>query len=387
MSRRATLVITLVALQALALMVVLGITYWASQDVLLRYVEGLATRIARDATAYTEEYLDPASDAVQLAEQLSEAAVLDPDDRDALARYFFEVLRTQENFDGVFFGATNGDFVFVNRDNSRDGAEFRLKMVETRPERSVEMGWYGEGYRRVDALSDPADDFDPRTRPWYVAALDQQGVAWTEPYIFFTSNQPGVTVAVPVYDAETGALQGAMGVDFAIVALSSFLENLDISQRGSAALVSENGNIIAHSEEGLVASVEDDGIVRFNTLAEGEDPVLTRAADAIEGGLDGLFPGEIRLARFIFEGETWLAAVQKLRLARSPWTVVTYLPESDILAPLWRVRNTALGVALVALVATAILGLLLGRAVMGRRVQAATGVAPGVAPNPGEGTG
>lgn len=62
MSRRFFLVGGLVALQATALVVVLGISYLTSHDILLRYAESLAARIARDATAYTEDFLDPRAD-------------------------------------------------------------------------------------------------------------------------------------------------------------------------------------------------------------------------------------------------------------------------------------------------------------------------------------
>jgi len=361
MSRRFFLVAGLVGLQAMALVVVLGITYWASQDVLLRYAEELAQRISRDTTAYTEEFLDPANDAAQLSDRLSEGAVLYVEDRDLLARYFFEVLRSQSNFAGVYFGSQDGEFLMVSRAEADAEGPFQLKTVETDPEREVRLTWLTETFRRVAETPLPDDDFDPRARPWYIAALEEDGLAWTEPYIFFTSKKPGITVAVPVDDPSTGIRLGAVGVDIGIEALSAFLEGLDISPRGSAAIVDETGDIIAHREESLVAVTEGDGRVRFNTVEEGEDPILTRAAAAVEGGL---FPGEIRLARFSAEGETWMAAVQRLSLARSPWTVITYLPESDILAPLYRVRNIAIMVAAAALVATAALGLLYGRVVM-----------------------
>lgn len=367
MPRRLILVLGLVGLQALALMVVLGVTYWASQDVLLRYAEGLTARIARDATAYTEDFLDPANDAAALTQRLIEAGVVDPEDREGLTRYLFDLVKVRPNFDGTYFGYESGDFVFVNRDESMDRSAFRVKDIVTAPERIVDLSWVTEQFREVAERTDPQDGYDPRTRPWYRLAQEEDGVVWTAPYIFFTSQRPGITVAVPVDDPQTSRFAGAVGVDIGIEALSAFLESLDISVRGSAAIVAEAGDIIAHSQEELVATSDGEGGMRFTNVADGDDPILSRAAASIEGGLDGLFPGEIRVSRFIAEGETWLGAVQRLRLERTPWTVITYLPQSDILAPLWRVRNTALWVAAGALVVTALLGLLFGGVVMRRR--------------------
>ncbi|MDF0602387.1 cache domain-containing protein [Psychromarinibacter sp. C21-152] len=367
MPRRLILVLGLVGLQALALVVVLGITYWASQDVLLRYAEGLTARIARDATAYTEDFLDPANDAAVLSRRLIESGVVDTEDRAALTRYLFGLVKMRPNFDGTYYGDEAGEFVFVNRDTSMERSAFRVKDIVTEPERIVELSWVTEQFREVAGRTDPQDDYDPRTRPWYRQAQERGGLAWTAPYIFFTSQRPGITVAVPVDDPETLRFSGAVGVDIGIGALSAFLDGLDISPRGSAAIVAEAGDIIAHSQEELVATPDGQGGVRFGKVADGEDPILTGAAASIEGGLNGLFPGEIRVSRFEAAGETWLGAVQRLRLERTPWTVVTYLPQSDILSPLWRVRNTALWVAAGALLATALLGLVFGGVVMRRR--------------------
>jgi hypothetical protein len=128
--------------------------------------------------------------------------------------------------------------------------------------------------------------------------------------------------------------------------------------------VGRDGDIIAHSLPALMGGPQTAN--GFRQLADGSDPILSQAAAQIEGGLETLFPGEIRLARFEAEGEVWIGAVLRLGLDRTPWTVVTYLPESDILAPLHEVRNTALMVSLVALLATAVLGYVYGRWVMGQ---------------------
>lgn len=360
--RRRWLILGLVCLQALALLVVLAITYLASQDVLLRYAEDLAARIARDTTAYTEDFLDPAAEAATVAARLAESGVLELADRTQLTRYLYERLEAEPALEGLYYGDQAGNFTFVSRDSTSLEATVRAKLITVTPGRKVRLIWYAPGFEAVASRIDPGDDFDPRVRPWYRAALAEDGTAWTPPYIFFSSRQPGITASIRVHGTGSGRVAGVMGVDIGLSALSGFLDGLDISPRGSAAIIAESGDIIAHREPELRAVTEPSGLVRFGTVGEGEDPMLTRAAAAIEGGLGGLFPGEIRLARFEAQGEPWLAAVQRLRLERTPWTVVTYLPEADILAPLWRVRDTAIIVTMIVLAATAALGFFFVRA-------------------------
>ena len=43
----------------------------------------------------------------------------------------------------------------------------------------------------VAAEEDPADTFDPRTRPWYDGAGAADGLFWTDVYVFFTSQAAG----------------------------------------------------------------------------------------------------------------------------------------------------------------------------------------------------
>lgn len=41
--------------------------------------------------------------------------------------------------------------------------------------------------------------YDPRVRPWYIGAKKTGKIFWTDPYIFFENDRPGITVAVPVF--------------------------------------------------------------------------------------------------------------------------------------------------------------------------------------------
>ncbi len=359
--RRLKLILGLVALQALALLTVLGVTYVASQNLLLRLSEDIAARIARDATAYTDGFLEPASETAEITRQVIRTGLLDPADQSSLGRYFLENLRVRDSLDGLYLGDASGGFVYASRAAADEAGPYRVKRIIAAPARRVSLEWFDDRLGRVGGRADPEDTYDPRMRPWYVAARDDRAAVWTKPYIFFTSQVPGITVSVPVSGA--GGFSGVVGVDIKIAALSAFLEGLDISPRGEAAIVSEDGDIIAHSDREFTAGGSG-GTVAFRRVIDGSDPILTRAADQIEGGLDTLFPGEIRLARFDAEGEVWIGAVMRLEGARTPWTVVTYLPEDDILGQLNRVRSIALMVSLIALAATAGLGFVYGRTVM-----------------------
>lgn len=361
-SCRTVLTSTLVGLQVAALLAVLALTYFASQNVLLAYAEQLTERVAHDTTTFTENFLNPADDAAALSQRLAERAVVSTENRAILTRYFYEVLRARSDFAGIFYGEADGSFVYVSRDATVEGATYRTKWIETDPVRSVQLEYFDDEFRSLLQRQDDADIYDPRTRPWYVKASEKKAVVWTEPYIFFSSQRPGITVATPVLAEDRTLMRGAVGIDIEIGALSHFLDGLAVGKRGSAAIVSQSGDVIAHREASAIFAIGDDGGQRFAKVAEIHDPALAQAVASLPGGLDSLQPGETRLTRFMAQGERWRGAVRRLAGSRTPWAVVTYLPESDILAPLQRVRNIGLVVVVIVAAMTAIFSALLARA-------------------------
>jgi len=361
-SFRTVLTTTLVALQVAALLAILALTYFASQNVLLSYAEQLTQRVADDTTTFTQNFLNPADDAAALSQRLAESPVLGTSDRAALERYFYEIVRSRSDFAGIFYGAADGTFIYVSRDSSVEGAEFRVKRIVTQPRRSVELVYLTADFRPVSRRRDDADLYDPRTRPWYVKASTTSNVVWTDPYIFFSSQRPGITVATAVRADERLGMRGAVGIDIEIHALSRFLDGLKIGNRGSAAIVSHSGEVIAHRDPSFVLATDVSGGQRFARVWEIDDPALANAVSSLPGGLANVQPGEAQLTRFEAGGESWRGAVKRLAGSRTPWAVVTYLPESDILGPIYMVRNIGLGVVAIVVALTALLGALLARA-------------------------
>ena len=94
-------------------------------------------------------------------------------------------------------------------------------------------------------------DYDPRTRPWYAAAMLAGETTLTEPYFDITTKVETITVAGPVY--RDGELLGVVGADFSTDSLSEILSQTDMGGLGHAFLVSGDGKILAHPDRALVS--------------------------------------------------------------------------------------------------------------------------------------
>ncbi len=99
-------------------------------------------------------------------------------------------------------------------------------------------------------------DYDPRTRPWYLAAIAKGGVTLTEPYLDITTKVETITVATPV--AHKGRLAGVVAADFTTDELSSILAETDLGGLGYVFLTSENGVVLLHPDKSLVGKNIDE---------------------------------------------------------------------------------------------------------------------------------
>ena len=116
--------------------------------------------------------------------------------------------------------------------------------------------------------------FDPRTRPWYTAAVEQGSRIWSRPYSFHMSQHSGITHAEQRLINPELSMVG--GVDINVHALTEFMQQSEVP--GSFSVVfSPAGEILAypHGAEALEKAAMVDGD-RDDAVSykEMNDPVL-----------------------------------------------------------------------------------------------------------------
>jgi hypothetical protein len=146
--------------------------------------------------AATEDYFKPAEAVVEAGQLLLSDHILGPDKPDLLERYFLGQLSLRPLLAGLYVGNSAGEFFYVMRSNEKVEGGTRTKVIRNGPRgREVELTWRRPDYAILESEQDPADTYDPRARGWYRSAVERRGRVWTEPYIFFTSRKPGITLA------------------------------------------------------------------------------------------------------------------------------------------------------------------------------------------------
>ena len=270
LSLGALLAICLAGLQFLAVLTVVLLSYVTSERVLLNHARTLLSDLGNNAILHSKGFLEPARGTAELAKRLAENDIVASDDPEELEKLLFQQLSLAPQFSGVYLGDEQGNFVYVNRGDGP--AQYRTKIVSVVDgQRSTRLIWRDTDFGIVLAEDDPTDNFDPRTRPWYITAKATRDIIWTDPYIFFSSQRPGITAASPVI-GRGGALRGVVGVDIEIQAISEFLSQLNIGASGAAMILNRNGDVVAHPNSDLIKIESADGSFKFASIDEIKDP-------------------------------------------------------------------------------------------------------------------
>lgn len=249
---------------------------------------------------------------------------------------------------GFSYSDPEGNFQYMTR-NERGGID--TKLVDRR-NGGLRVTWTrrSEDGEVVGSSEDPDDTFDPRTRPWYIGAMNEGRPFWTTPYVFFTLKRPGITYALPQYAANR-RLVAVLGIDIELSALSTFLKNLEIGLHGKAVVVDAKGRVIAFPSDNWLADVKEGATLPL--LDELGDPALTRIYNRlkVEGfGRKLLNIGDQRI----------IVSSGALRaLTGRNWSVLIVAPESDFLGFVASSGKLALALSVVVFLLMAALAVLM----------------------------
>ncbi|TIH12919.1 response regulator [Marinifilum sp. JC120] len=322
-------------------------------------LSGLAHDIMLNISSYTldksESYLRPAENAAELTRFLADSNIVNSNNYENMIRYFTEQLSLYRQLSGIYYGTTKGEFFMVARsdDKIRNGLLSKTILFDN-GERKTKMIWSTVDHKILQSDLMPLDKYDPRKRPWFIEALMANDVIWTEPYIFFTTQKPGITTASPVYDNK-GNLQGVVGVDITIAELSTFLSTLTIGQNGKAFIVDTSGNVVAFPDLEALKQTSQNNKIRLSKINELPDAVCRKAYKSLSIPPDQL-PQEPVFTTFEHNGARYNAVFTPFKNTHWPWIIGLYIPEDDYLGEIKEDYRLSLITAALAILLSGLIG-------------------------------
>jgi class 3 adenylate cyclase len=294
-------------------------------------------------------FLAPIARSARLAAQIAAEQRPDAAEAPQLERLAMAILRDTPQVALFSLADPGGNYTQVRR--GPNGMEVKRIRNTPLPRRVVWLRRDADGVLTEE--EDPADGFDPRTRPWYAQALERDGLAWTAPYIFFTDRVPGVTASFPVPGPD-GRVIAVVGLDVTLAALSDFIAGLRIGQNGQAVILDRRGGLIAARDSRRIVREREGQLVQRRADELG-DPVLTRAYDMAR-----LDP-RLRAA-FELEGRRHIVLAAPIASeGNEGWSLLLTVPEDDFAGFVTTSGRTALLMSGGVVLLVALLALFLAR--------------------------
>lgn len=243
----------------------------SNEDAILEDMAQVMQSVSNETVENATSFLAPAERNADELAHLAESGFIGEGSTLRVDQLFYEILRVNDSFAGIFMGGEDGAFLHVQRNLGDSGYTTKEIMFDAEGVRSVRNTIYDASYEVIETSLDHADTYDPRVRPWYAmaAAAERGEGVWTDPYIFFSSGRPGVTRAHATQPTATGD-QLVIGIDIRLGELSTFIDNRRASEHGSSFIVDRQLNIVAHPDQSVLAN--ETGLA---TTADLNDPLLT----------------------------------------------------------------------------------------------------------------
>ena len=347
------LAIAFVALIGGSALAIVGYTDRAHRESTLDLAEQLLTSASQTVMARTVAFLQPAHDVTAIAasafQRWPSVGEVDPDRLALLASLVPAWRQVESAF--VADGAGNLEQVRVGYPGL-PGRPLVLRRVHRTPagiqEVFSQIRLEASGLRTRPFRS-AVNDYDPRERPWYQAAVAATGPVFTDPYVFTTTQRAGVT-SVQAVRGPTGGVLGVVGADISISDLSEFLYELSVGAHGHTFLIGRAGEIVAHPYPQSLPR-------------QGDFP------DVADLGIDGLEGAYARYKADHAEEQRVSNGDQQLLIhfkalpesLGAPWTVVVVADAADFLGPAEHIRDQALLISAVILAVAVALGVLVAR--------------------------
>ncbi len=120
----------------------------------------------------------------------------------------------------------------------------------------------------------PPKDFDPSSRGWFKAAMENPGtIAYSTPYIDVQTGELSVTISRTIKDS-TGKVKGVLGCDILLNTLLDLLTEMQVTKNGSVNLITKDGFYMTNKEPSKIMTAnyftETNFPLDINTWMDGE---------------------------------------------------------------------------------------------------------------------
>ncbi|WP_061238113.1 HD domain-containing phosphohydrolase [Ectopseudomonas composti] len=287
----------------------------------------------------------------------SQAGTLD--ERLQMLPLFVQALRDNPKLASIYLGYEDGDFFMVRplrsdmlkqRFDAPDKAAYQVWAID-RSSAGIESDYlfYDGSLNQISRRQKLSEPYDPRQREWFKRARGDGGQITTAPYLFFSTQEIGTTLA------RRAGLTTVIGADLTLDDLSATLANHKVTPNSQVVLADSQGNAVAYPDSSRLLK-EVDG--KFSLVKVSElNPAL---GELLAGQLSDQDEGVVELSK-----QRWVMAHRHIQEGGPQGLdLVLLVPEHELLAQAYRIRWQGALITLTTLLLCLPLGWLTSRLVV-----------------------
>lgn len=237
--------IVIVAPFIFQIFIVVGLVGYLSYKNGQRAINDVATQLLDEITARVEQNLQAYLAIPHQVNQINAAAIglnqLNLQDSSSLERHFWQQIQIFDSLTFAGLGLEQKDNLGAERLDDGTLAIRTSTKDSSYIFRTYSTNQFGDRQKLLDSIP-----FDPRTRPWYKAAVTAKQETWSKIY----PNTAGITsylgASKPFYHKQ-GRLQGVLLANVNLSQISNFLRSLTIGKNGQAFIIERSGMLVATS--------------------------------------------------------------------------------------------------------------------------------------------
>jgi HD-GYP domain-containing protein (c-di-GMP phosphodiesterase class II) len=272
--------------------------------------------------------------------------------------YMIEALNQHPSLSTLYIGYQNGDFFLVRplrTDPQRAdwsapaAARYMVQHVDRRNSEAPAGTYlfFNSSAHLIERREQAQYRFDPRVRPWYRLALENSQTVATEPYVFFSTREPGITLT-----RIAGGGRSVVGADLTLAAMENLLEQLKVTQSAELMLLDSRKNVMAYSRAGGANVVVEKDQLRLPRIDEYRQTVLAALLRQPQAGQ--VYP-------FNYRSAPWIGFVDRFSIANSHLLLAIAAPRAELLQDAERVRRNEAMLTILILILSAPVAWLVGR--------------------------
>lgn len=324
----------------------LAVGYVTSRTLINTMAGDMSLRIGRETSAELQRILQPVETVVhvlaldELSRETSHAQ------RMQRLEFVRGLLDRHPALSSIYAGYENGDFFMVRQLRSQveldrlkapPGTRYMVQSIE----RALHKGRYVYLDSQLQQLKtedrpDYSGSYDPRKRDWYTRAVAADRPLLSNPYLFFSDHQVGVTMAWG-----GGRKATIIGADIQMQTLNTSLGKQKVTPGSQLALIDQEGHMFAHEDAAhLVQQSAGEESLSLASLKTFGIPILKRIWQDIN--LQHM-PDTGWIYQTVQIGnDAWNVSINKLKVEGAEnLLLLIAVPQEELLAGAYEQRTTA----------------------------------------------